>query len=60
MIDLQVVQDNETELKRLAKLLKCGIFDVAETYEKVINHIKNLEIERDELLRKLKEPENAT
>jgi hypothetical protein len=49
MMDLKKILEMESELKRLATLLKCGIFEVADRAEKLINRIELLQKERDEL-----------
>jgi hypothetical protein len=48
-MDLQKIREMESELKRLAKLLKCGMFEVAARAEALINRIKLLKKERDRL-----------
>jgi hypothetical protein len=45
----------EMELKKMAKLFKCGIFEVAEKAEKLINNIRKLERERNRLIKRLNE-----
>ena len=55
--EIKQYQETEKELKKLAKLLKCGIFEVAETLEKLINHIEKLEQERNSLQEKLNKGE---
>jgi hypothetical protein len=49
MMDLQKIREMESELKGLARLLKCGIFEVADRVKKLINRIELLQKERDEL-----------
>ena len=48
-MDIIKVQETERELKRMAKLLKCGIFEVSGRVEALINRINLLEKERDRL-----------
>lgn len=42
----------ERELRSLAKLLKCGMFDVADRVENLVRHVEELEAEKEKLIRK--------
>jgi hypothetical protein len=53
--ELKQYQENEKELKRLAKLLRCGIFEVTEILNKIIIHNEELKREITLLQKKLSE-----
>ena len=47
----------EKELKELARILKCDVFEVADNVAKLIENIRELEEERDRLTNLLNEKE---